>query len=265
MENIICGDNVTILQMFPNEVFDMFLTSPPYDNLRDYNGYAFQFEKLAYGLYRVLKPGGVGVWIVGDATVNGSETLTSFKQALYFKEEVGFNLHDTMIFLRSARYPDNKRYYATFEYMFILSKETPKTFNPIQDRINSHRHKTITGTERKKDGSMRISSGALKQRKIKQKGIRNNVWYYPCGYLCSTTDKEAFQHPAIFPDKLARDHILSWSNPDDIILDPMCGSGTTCKAASALDRQYIGIDCSEKYCRLAQQRIQNYTQKEMFV
>ena len=136
MNKIICGNCVEIMKEWENNIIDLTITSPPYDNLRDYKGYVFDFENIAKQLYRVTKSGGVVVWIVGDATIKGSETGTSFRQALYFKE-IGFNLHDTMIYSKAGfQYPATNRYHQTFEYMFIFSKGKPKTFNPIKDRKN---------------------------------------------------------------------------------------------------------------------------------
>ena len=248
---ILCGNHLDILPRFPNDTFDMFLTSPPYDNLRDYEGYDFQFEPLARELYRVLKPGGVGVWIVNDATIDGSETLTSFKQALYFKENVGFNVHDTMIYFRGfAKFPDVNRYGQSFEYMLILSKGNPLKFHPLQVQSKNFYRKDYIITDRGKDGKTDNKRASIHVLKNKV-----NVWEVDSGFQRSTHDIEAFEHPAIFPEKLAEDHILSWSNPGDVILDPMCGSGTTCKMAAKHGRKYVGIDIAEKYCEIARKRV----------
>lgn len=265
---ILCGNHLDILPKYPDNYFDMFLTSPPYDNLRDYEGYNFQFEPLAHELYRTLKPGGVGVWIVNDMTIDGNETLTSFKQALYFKENVGFKLNDTMIYAKNGcRFPvghNHTKYGNAFEYMFILAKGKPLTFHLIKDRKNTQKGKILTGTERQRDGSLTYMRGKGKQHA--EKGARSNVWIYTTGFMLSSTDIESFQHPATFPEKLAEDHILSWSNPGDVVLDPMCGSGTTCKMAIKHGRQYVGIDIAEKYCELARKRIDRFTaQKDIFI
>jgi site-specific DNA-methyltransferase (adenine-specific) len=254
---IICGNNIEILKTFPNECIDLTITSPPYDNLRDYKGYTFDFETLAHELYRVTKTGGVVVWIVGDQVINKSESGTSFKQALYFKEECGFLLHDTMIYVRLPRYPERNRYAQSFEYMFILSKGVPKTFNPIIDRKNTYGgQKSHFGkhTVRGKDGNMKLMSSKSDDF-IKKMGKRINLWYYSVGGTNTTKDKIAFEHPAIFPDELSEDHILSWSNKNDVILDPMNGSGTTTKMAYLNNRQYVGIEISKKYCNIAEERL----------
>jgi len=258
VNKIICGDNLEVMPNIPDNYIDLTVTSPPYDNLRTYKGYIFDFEDIAKGLYRITKQGGVVVWIVGDETINGSETGTSFKQALYFKE-IGFNLHDTMIYEKDPRYPDKTRYLGCFEYMFILSKGIPKTFNPIIDLNNTTYSTKRKSYNRDKDGDISIS----KQLTIKQKCKRLNIWFFSAGYGRSSKDKIAFQHPAIFPEQLAQDHILSWSNEGDIVLDPMCGSGTTCKMAKKLGRKYIGIDISFKYYELSQRRV-NATPEPLF-
>lgn len=243
MINLVQGDCLEIMKKMTNECIDLTVTSPPYDNLRTYNGYSFDFEGIANELYRITKEGGVVVWVVGDATVKGSETGTSFRQALYFKE-IGFNLHDTMIYQKSGMaFPDSTRYHQVFEYMFVLSKGTPITTNLIKDRKNKYVG-TVGGNKR----------GGLCTRK--EYGNRFNVWYYPNGKHNSSKDASAFKHPAIFPENLATDHILSWSNDGDTVFDPMCGSGTTGVACVNTNRNFIGIDISQEYIDIAQERIE---------
>src|SRR3990167_4707447 len=232
---------------------DLILTSPPYDNLRHYKGYKFQFESIVKELFRVTKEGGVCVWIVKDATIEGSETGTSFKQALYFMQ-TGFKLHDTMIYnKKNLTFPHPNRYHDTFEYMFVFSKGKPKTTNLISDRENKYGGSTTWGdkTQREKDGSL-TNKG---KRKIEELGVRFNVWTYTTGKGHHTKDEYAFEHPAMFPEQLAEDHILSWSNEGDLILDPMVGSGTTCKIALKNGRKFIGIEISKEYCMIARKRI----------
>jgi len=251
INNIYCGDCVEVIEQWPNNIIDLTITSPPYGNLRDYKGYSFDFEGIVNQLFRVTKQGGVVVWVVGDATVKGSETGTSFRQALYFKD-VGFNLHDTMIYQKNGfANPSTNRYHQTFEYMFVFSKGKPKTFNPIKDRENKWSGPWGKNMGRGKDG-------VLKERKsftYGKWGMRYNIWKYNIGKGNTTKDEIAYKHPAIFPEKLAHDHIISWSNEGDVVLDPMCGSGTTLKEAMKLNRQFIGIDISEEYCYISQERL----------
>ena len=207
----------------------------------------------------MTKKGGVIVWIVGDATIKGSETGTSFKQALYFKE-IGFNLHDTMIYQKDAcAFPESNRYYPHFEYIFILSKGKPNTFNQIMDKPNNNANTVIRrSTQRELDGSL-IPTNATKRnlkRKVKRFGVRGNVWKYSVGNGKSASDKIAMNHPAIFPEKLAYDHIISWSNPCDKILDPMMGSGTVGKMCKLLKRKFIGIEINKKYFKICEKRCQ---------
>ena len=234
----------------PDNYVDLTVTSPPYDNLRTYNGYSFDFENTAKQLYRITKQGGVVVWVVGDATIKGSETGTSFKQALYFKD-IGFNLHDTMIYRKLnilPRDPRIPRYYQEFEYMFIFSKGKPKVCNHIMEKCK-HAGEHSVPYSRSNDDSLRLD------RKIKNKNhivkdtkIKGNVWDY------SVTRNK---HPAPFPEQLAKDHILSWSNDEDVILDPFMGSGTTAKMALLNNRKYIGFEISKEYCELSKERIKN--------
>jgi len=241
----------------------MVLTSPPYDNLRTYQGFTFDFEPLAHELFRVLKDGGVCVWVVGDSTKKFCESLVSFEQAIYFVKNVGFNLNDTMVYKKGG-YPfpvghNHTKYANAFEYMFVLAKGKPSAFNQIKDKPNTTAKQIINIKERQPSGCLTPAHGNGKI--IAKTGARTNVWTYYTGYMLSTKDKIAFQHPASFPEKLAEDHILSWSNPGDVILDPMCGSGTTCKMAVKHQRQYVGIDIAEKYCQIAEERIRKFTQQ----
>jgi DNA modification methylase len=253
INQVIQGECLEVMKHIPDKSIDITVTSPPYDNLRDYDGYSFNFESVAEELYRITKEGGVVVWVVGDATVNGSETGTSFRQALYFKE-IGFNLHDTMIYHKLSFVPlTHNRYEQAFEYMFVFSKNKPNTVNHIKiatitgGRIeNPNNWKNIN----EKKGAIRIRNEVIKRN---YKRIRTNVWGYSVG------NNEKTEHPAPFPNKLAADHIISWSNEGDLVLDPMSGSGTTCKMAKKLNRRFIGIDVSDKYCQIARDRLANET------
>jgi site-specific DNA-methyltransferase (adenine-specific) len=228
----------------PNNYIDLTVTSPPYDNLRTYNGYSFDFESIAKELFRVTKKGGVLVWIIGDATVKGSETGTSFKQALFFKE-CGFNLHDTMIWSKPNAMPtQSTRYQQGFEFMFVFTKGKLKAFNPIKTeskckgtKVKKHRAKT-DGHNYNEEGYYIVSD---------EKMI-DNVWSI-------ANVKNKTNHKAIFPEQLANDHIISWSNEGDIVYDPFMGSGTTAKMAKLNNRNYVGSEISEEYCEITDKRI----------
>jgi len=263
--NIHFGNSVEIMSEFPDEFIDLTITSPPYDNLRTYNGkikdevvyeqgFSFPFVEMARQLYRVTKNGGVVVWVVNDQVKNGGETGSSFKQALLFKE-IGFTLYDTMIYHKNgAPFPETGRYSQVFEYMFVFSKGHPKTINLLKDKPNRWAGHSNFG-----DPSKREKEGTLKKVDkfvVAEFGTRYNVWYINNGKGFSSKDDIAFQHPAIFPESLAEDHILSWSKPGDIVFDPMCGSGTTLKMAKMNGRKYIGIDINEEYVELSKKRIE---------
>lgn len=248
---IIQGDCLEVMKDIPDKSIDMVLTSPPYDNLREYKGYTFNFEGIAQELFRIIKDGGVCVWVVGDATINGSETGTSFRQALYFKE-IGFNLHDTMIYQKNSYpFPPSNRYFGVFEYMFVFSKGSPKTTNLMRVFCIGKKHSM--STSRQADGTIEN----MKYEMGKEDRIEDNVWKINVGYGKSSLDKFSFEHPATFPEELAEKHIVSWSNEGDIVLDPFAGSGTTLKMAKINKRDYIGIEISEEYCKIAEQRIPN--------
>lgn len=235
-------NNLETMAKMPDNCLDLTVTSPPYDNLRTYNGYSFDFESVAKELFRVTKIGGVVVWVVGDQTTEAGESGTSFKQAIYF-QSVGFNIHDTMIYEKTGMaYPDSTRYHNVFEYMFVFTKGKVRTFNPIKDRPNKYVGK-MGGNKR----------GGLCERS--EYGSRFNVWRYANGRDNSSKDREAFLHPAIFPEQLANDHIITWSNEGDTIYDPFMGSGTTAKMALLNGRNFIGSEISEEYCKLCDARI----------
>jgi DNA modification methylase len=261
---IVQGDCLTELQKLVGDSVDLTVTSPPYDNLRDYTGYSFNFEGIAKELYRITKTGGVVVWVVGDATIDGSETGTSFRQALYFKE-IGFKLHDTMIYEKNgAAYPagvKSTRYSNVFEFMFVFCKGKIKTHNLIKDKSNKWAGTSTFGesTNRQADGSLK-SSG---KRTVGDFGFRDNIWRINNGKGFGGDDFSN-RHPAVFPETLANDHILTWSNAGDIVLDPFTGSGTTGKMAILNNRQFIGIEISEEYCELARQRIEQARIKAHF-
>ena len=248
LNKLICGDCLIVMKDIPDGSIDMVLTSPPYDNLRTYNGSLDWGEHIwkpvIKELFRIIKDGGVVVWVVGDATIKGSETGTSFKQALYFKE-VGFNLHDTMIWNKDGggAVGSNKCYTQNWEFMFVFSKGTPKSINLIYDKPNKSFGQDKSGVGR------RLVSGEHKIEKRKPSAEfskRNNYWYIPT---------ERGDHPAVFPEKLAHDHIISWSNEGDTILDPFAGSGTVGKMAKQLNRNCILIEKDPAYCEIAEKRI----------
>ena len=264
MENkIINKDCKLALKELPANCVDLTVTSPPYDDIRDYNGFAFthdDFKVIAAELYRVTKTGGIVVWVVGDATKNGSETGTSFRQALGFMD-AGFKLHDTMIYEKNtSSFPakrDGKRYTQIFEYMFVLSKGVPKTGHMICDKPNKWAGHTNWGknTQRGPDGELKQTDDI---KPVPEFSPRNNIWKYTVGKGFNSSDKESHNHPAIFPEKLAEDHILSWSNEGDLVLDPFCGSGTTVKMAKKNKRKYLGFEISADYCKLAESIVAKY-------
>lgn len=249
LDSVVCGDNCDVLGQFPRESVDLVVTSPPYDDLRTYGGHSWDFYGVAWQLKRVLKPGGVIVWNVADATKDGSETGTSMRQALHF-QSLGLNLHDTMIYRKANKPPLNHpRYEQEWEYVFVLSKGAPKAVNLLQEscilagQINR-------GTARNGGGDALVTKhGAGKPYKeTKPKG---NVWSYAVG---TERDSDG-THPAIFPLQLATDHVASWSNPGDLVIDPFSGSGTTCRAAKDLNRRFVGIEINPAYVEIAKRRL----------
>ena len=264
MNKIIQTDCISGMKTMGTESVDLCVTSPPYDNLRSYNdssAWNFDtFKDVAEELYRVMKVGGVVVWVIGDACIKGSETGSSFKQVLHFMQ-LGFLLHDTMIYEKNGSpFParrNGNRYSQIFEYMFILSKsKKPKTANLLCDKPNRWAGYTHFGK-----GSIRQKDGTLKERQIKpipEYSPRNNIWKYNTGKNYSTKDAVAFEHPAIFPEGLAKDHILTWSKENDLVLDPFMGSGTTAVACMETNRKYIGFEIDPTYYDVCQRRIEQH-------
>lgn len=241
---LMLGNCVDKMGHLPDNCIDLTVTSPPYDNLRTYDGYSFDFEGAAKEIYRITKEGGVVVWIVGDSTVKGTESGTSFKQALFFKE-IGFNLHDTMIWEKTGRLPTQDRYYNIFEYMFVFSKGRPRAMNFICD------HRNVNGGRVQQSDTVINKGKNIKSTKTfvrPEFSRRPNIWKIHVGI-------NKTEHPAVFPEQLALDHISTWSNEGDVVLDPFLGSGTTGKAATTLNRKFIGIELSENYMKIARSRI----------
>lgn len=247
-----------LIKKYGENLIDLTVTSPPYDDLRNYNGFAFDVDKLSKELFKLTKQGGVVVWVVGDSTKNGSESGTSFNQALTFMNN-GWNLHDTMIYEKNtSSFParrNGNRYTQIFEYMFVFSKGKPKTANLICDKENKWAGHTNWGknTQRTKENDL-IETDKIKP--VPDFSPRNNIWKYTVGGGFATKDKIAHQHPAIFPEELAKDHILSWSNEGDIVLDPFMGSGTTAKMAILTNRKFIGFEISDEYVEISNKRIE---------
>lgn len=229
------------------------VTSPPYDKLRKFE--PFDFESLAKELWRVTVDGGVVVWLVGDQIVKGSESGTSFRQALHFKE-VGFNLHHTMIYSPLGKFLTNHlvRHGSALQYMFVLSKGKPRTIHLLRDKRNVHAGR-LRAPERRRPNRLRWRSSDWIP--IRQWGTRGPIWTYAVGSKTTAKEPYVYDHPALMPEDLARDHILSWSNPGELVLDPFCGAGTTPKMAVLLGRKYLGFEIEERWCRLAERRIRD--------
>lgn len=251
---LIVGDCVEVMADWPDECIDLTVTSPPYDDLRDYRGYSFPFEDIAAQLLRVTKQGGVVVWVVGDR-INGGRSLTSYRQAIHF-QDIGFIVHDVMIYQKkNTPFMRSNAYTNAYELMLVLAKGKPKTFNPLKTPTARHGYEMLTHNKGS-DGINKKTRGRLNKEKT-----RTNIWAYAVGMNGTTRDKIAFQHPAVFPERLAEDHILSWTDPGDIVLDPMCGSGTTPKMAAINARDYIGIDIAADYIEIAKQRVSLVTKQ----
>ena len=249
-------DCVNHMLSMPDDIIDLTVTSPPYDDIRDYDDSLHWNEKIwqdiIQELYRVTKDGGVCVWIVNDRIKNGSKSGNSFKQSLYALE-TGFKLHDVMIYNRSSMPNQAKRYNQDFEFMFVWAKGKIRTFNPIKVPC-TYAGVGTSPTVRNKKGVLEGKG----RRIIKDTKKKSNIWQYSAGHSKSTHDKEAHEHPAIFPERLVEDHIKTWSNEGDLVFDPMMGSGTTGKMCKMTGRHFIGVEKVSNYYDIALKRINKF-------
>lgn len=250
---LIHDDCLKYMNSLEGEIIDMTVTSPPYGNLREYKGVIWNsniWKKIIKELFRITKSGGVVAWITGDQTTNYTESGESFRQALFAKE-IGFCLYDTMIYHKTSAPCNDFRYSQDFEYIFIFSKGKPKTWNPIKVPC-IHKNKWNTSTSDRLSNGVTITRKGRKTLSYKKK---SNVWQYDVGFQKTTKDLYAYEHPAMFPESLVKDLIISWTNPRDLIFDPMMGSGTVGKIAMLLERDFIGVEIAKEYFRIAQKRI----------
>lgn len=250
LDSVICGDNCEVMRQWPDECIDLVVTSPPYDDLREYGNHEWDFYGVAWNLARLLKPGGVIVWVVNDATIAGSETGTSMRQALHF-QTLGINLHDTMPWRKANPTPQDPkchRYTPAWEYMFVMSKGKPKACNYIREKSITAGQRSAGTSQRKANGDSRSDIEKRRRNQVTQEWkVKENVWTYPVAAGVNG-------HPAPYPESLAKDHVESWSNPGDIVLDPFAGSGTTLKAAKELNRRYVGIEVNPEYVKICEER-----------
>ena len=251
LDSIICGDNVEVMTTFPDACIDLVVTSPPYDDLRKYGGHSWDFPAVARELTRILKPGGVIVWVVADKTEDGSETGSSMRQALHFMDVCGLRLHDTMVYAKSNYVPlTHNRYDQAWEYCFVLSKGKPARWNPLTIQT------AFAGAKKSRRGAKGSNGQSVRERAgftiVSENRLRSNVWEYMVGHQKQV---ETGTHPAPMPDELAKDLVASWSNPGDVVLDPFAGSGTTLKMAKEHGRRFIGIEVNPEYVAICEKRV----------
>jgi len=251
LDTIICGDNAAVMATWPEACINLVVTSPPYDNAREYGGHGWDFDAVRREITRTLKPGGVCVWVVADKTTDGTESGSSFRQALAFKDG-GLNIHDTMIYAKETIPLNSRRYQQAFDFMFVFSKGKPNTFNPIMMPCrgggggNKIAQRDVFGVFKRRSH----------QRRNNAERMSDNVWFYTVnGVNGCTRDAFAYDHPAVFHEQMAADHILSWSNPGDVVLDPFAGSGTTLKMAKEHGRRWIGIEVNPAYVEICWKRV----------
>lgn len=259
INQILHTDCVEGMKQLPDCCIPFTLTSPPYDDLREYGGHKFDFEAVAKELWRITMPGGVVVWVVGEQVKNGSETGTPARQKLHFMD-LGFRCSTMIMVTTRVRFPEKVRYPSQFDYAFILSKGRARYFNGIRDKENKWPGQKFKWKTRERDGRI-VKREHAGDKYVGLFGSRTNVWDCNVGWMKTTADKDAYEHPALMPEKLAEDLIISWSRPNDLVFDPFVGGGTTCKMAILNNRQYFGMEIYEKYVRLARGRLARARQK----
>ncbi len=251
---IINADCIKATARLPANSIDLVMFSPPYDGIRDYKkGWIFDFPALGKNLYRLVKDGGVCAVVINDGTQDFAKSLTSFRLVLNWCDTAGWRLFETCIYQRDGN-PGawwKRRFRVDHEYIFLFLKgKKPKTFDKEPLMVPSkHAGRIYSGTDR-------LTSGKFKKidhKPVKRMKCRGTVWKYPTSNTEGNRTK--LQHPATYPDPLAQDIIQCFSEPGDTVLDPMCGSGTTCVMAMKMKRQYMGIDINEEYCQIARKRL----------
>ncbi len=257
VNKIHCCDGIVGMRMLPDNCIPLTVTSPPYDDQRCYGNHKWSFEtftKIADQLYRLTIPGGVVVWVVQDGMKNGSLSGTSARQWLHF-QEIGFNLDSMIILACQGWRPQTRRYANQFHYGFVLSKGSPRTFNPIRDRENTSAGQRLRSSRRNKKG-MAVTTYNSSCLRLGEDNYRTNIWFCDVGWGKTTKDWYVYEcHPALMPEDMARDLIVSWSRPGELAFDPMAGAGTTCKMALLTNRRYLGFEIHEPYFRIAQRRL----------
>ena len=254
VNKIICEDNITYLKTLPDECIDFVITSPPYDALRDYNGYKLDLHGLGVELLRVLKDGGICVMVIQDSTRDFAKSLTSFRTIVDWCDNIGFRLFECNIYNRQGTEGAwwKKRFRVDHEYMPIFLKgKRPQYFDKENIKIPSkHGGKIMTGA------NIRTKNGQTGSRKVKINPTKCPGTVMTFGNTCGGESKLKSKHPAVFPNMLAYDMIECFCPEDGTVLDPFNGSGTTTLAAKCLGRNYIGIDVSEEYNKIARERLE---------
>jgi site-specific DNA-methyltransferase (adenine-specific) len=259
INQILCTDCVAGMQQLPDCCIPLTVTSPPYDDLRTYGGHTFDFEAVAGELWRITMNGGIVVWVVGEQVKKGTETGTAARQKLHFMD-LGFRCSTMIMVTSRVRFPQRGRYPSVFDYAFVLTKGRPRHFHAICDKKNKYVGEKFRWKLRERDGRI-VKREHCHDKYVGVFGSRMNVWFYHVGYMKTTTDKDAYGHPALMPEKMAEDFIISFSRPGDLILDPFSGAGTTSKMAMLNGRRYLGMEICENYASDSRKRLEKARQE----
>ena len=253
INKIVQGDAIKVLKQCKPDYFNLTVFSPPYDALRDYNGFSLSLHNLGEALFRVTKPGGLVVLVIQDQTKGGHKSLTSFRTIVDWCDNIGFGLWECSIYNRHGKEGAwwSKRLRVDHEYMPIFIKgDKPEYFNKEPLKIPcKHAGKFMMGGANRNKDNKTIESSKIIINNTKCPGT---VWN-----LSNGGDKVQMKrdHPATYPDQIPYRFIQLFCPPNGIVLDPMVGSGSTAIAAKILGRKYLGIDISPEYCKLARNRL----------
>jgi DNA modification methylase len=248
-----CAESSVALKKLPDNCIDIVVTSPPYDRIRDYNGFECNLHNIGEQLSRVLKDGGIIVMVIQDQTKDFGKSLTTFRTILDWCDNFNLKLFETVIYKKHGAEGAwwTKRFRVDHEYIPVFLKgKRPAYFTKEHLKIPSkHAGKTMTGC------ATRLTNGStLKSKKLKinPTKCRGTIWDY---VTCGDGGKLKHEHPATFPDKIPVDFIETFCPPGGIVLDPFMGSGTTALAALNLGRNFLGFDISNEYVSLANKRV----------
>lgn len=254
VDKVHCMECVEGMEMLPDDCVDLVVTSPPYDAVRKYNGFAFDLHQTGAQIHRVLKDGGIAAMVIQDQTKDFGKSLTSFRTIIDWCDSFGFKLFECVIYRKNGSEGAwwKHRFRVDHEYIpLFLKGDRPAYFDKQPLRVPSkHGGKVMSGSgNRRTDGA---TNGTVR-REINATKCRGTIWNY---LMAGDKNPLKRKHPAVFPDAIPSDLIQCFCPPGGIVLDPFIGSGSTAVQALKHERHFIGFDISQEYCDLCNQRLE---------